>query len=89
MRQKRIFKINSKEYEKDKYSFQNDNFMININNVDIKKIVLFSKTPYGNKGANKYYVGYLNGGFKQLNIVIRDTEVCAKNMHISASSANF
>ena len=37
MRQNLVFKINDKEYEKDKYSFQNDNFMISINNVDIKK----------------------------------------------------
>ena len=37
VRQKLIFKINGKEYEKDKYSFQTDNFMININSVDIKK----------------------------------------------------
>ena len=36
-RQRLIFKINSKVYEKDKYSFQNDNFMIDINNVDIEK----------------------------------------------------
>ena len=40
MRQKIVFKTNNKEYEKDKYSFQNDNFMININNVDSKKIAL-------------------------------------------------
>ena len=46
MRQKLVFKINSKEYEKDKYSFQNDNFMININNVDIKKLVLSNKTNF-------------------------------------------
>ena len=89
MRQKLIFKINSKEYEKDKYSFQNDNFMININNVDITKIVLSTKTPYGNKGANKYYVGYLSDGFKQLNIVIKDRELCANNMHILVGPANF
>ena len=37
MRQKLIFRINGKEYEKDKYSFQNDEFMINTNEVDIKK----------------------------------------------------
>ena len=37
MKQKLIFKINTNKYEKEKYSFQNDNFMININNVDIKK----------------------------------------------------
>ena len=64
MRQKLIFKINSKKYEKDKYSFQNGNLMININNIDIKKIVLSTKTLYGDKGANKYYVGYLNDNFK-------------------------
>ena len=53
MRQKLIFKINSKEYGKDKYSFQNDKFVINVNNVDIKKIVLSTKTLFGDKGANK------------------------------------
>ena len=88
MRQRLIFKINTGEYEKYKYSFQND-FMININNVDIKKIVLSTKKPYGNKSANKYYVGYLNDGFKQLNIVNKDTELCANNMHILATPANF
>ena len=51
--------------------------------------MLSAKTPYGNKGANKYYVGYLNDGFKQLNIVIKDTELCANNMHILADPANF
>ena len=49
MRQKLIFKINNKKFEKDKHSFQNDNFMININNIDIKRIALSTKTPYGNK----------------------------------------
>ena len=63
--------------------------MINVNSVDIKKIVLSTKTPYGNKGANKYCVGHLNDGFKQLNIVIKDTEMCANNMHILSSPANF
>ena len=61
--------------------------MININNVDIKKIVLSTKTPYFNKGANKYYVGYLNDGFKELNIFIKDTEQCVT--HILPGSANF
>ena len=63
--------------------------MININNVDIKKMVLSTKTLYGNKRANKYYVGYLNDGFKQLKIVIKDTEMCANNMHILRDPANF
>ena len=86
MRQKLIFRINSKEYEKDKYLFQNDNFIININNVDIKKIVLSTKTLFEGKGANKYYVGYLIDGFKPLNIVIKVTELCA---NILPDSANF
>ena len=30
--------------------------MNNIDNVDIKEIVLSTKTLSGNKGANKYYV---------------------------------
>ena len=37
MRRELVFKINNKEYEKDEHSFQNDNFMININSADIKK----------------------------------------------------
>ena len=65
-----IFKINSKDYERNKYSFQKDKFMININNVDIKRIMLSNKTPCGKQGANKYYVGYLNDNFRPLNIVI-------------------
>ena len=47
------------------------------------------KTLYGNKSANKYYVGYLNDSFKQLNIAIKDTELCANNMYILASPTNF
>ena len=89
MRQKLVFKTNSKEYEKDNYSFKNANFMININNVDIKKLVQSTKTSYVNKGANKYYVEYLNDGCKQLNIFIKDNELCANNMHILPDSANF
>ena len=49
MKQKLIFRINDKEYEKDKYSFQNDEFMININDVDIERIALSNKAPYGKK----------------------------------------
>ena len=31
---------------------------INIDRVDIKKIVLHKKDSYGNKGAFKYFIGY-------------------------------
>ena len=37
MRQKLIFKIKSKSYEKYKYSFQKNEKLININDVDIEK----------------------------------------------------
>ena len=89
MKQKLIFRINDKEYEKDKYSFQNDEFMININDVDIERIVLSNKTPYGKKGANKYYVGYLSGSFRPLNIVVKDTELCADSMHVLTNRPKF
>ena len=84
-----IFKINSKDYEKNKYSFQKDKFMININNVDIKRIMLSNKIPCGKQGANKYYVGYLNDNFRPLNIVIKDTELCANNMHVLTDHTKF
>ena len=84
-----IFKINSKDYEKNKYSFQKDKFMININNVDIKRIMLSNKIPCGKQGANKYYVGYLNDNFRPLNIVIEDTELCANNMHVLTDHTKF
>ena len=60
MRQRLIFKINNSEYERNKYSFQKDKNLININDVDIEKIVLSNKTSYGKHGANKYYISYLS-----------------------------
>ena len=59
MRQRLIFKIDDKEYERNKYSFQKDKKPININDADIEKIVLSNKTPYGKHGVNKYYISYL------------------------------
>ena len=73
MEQTLIFKFNSKDYERNKYSFQKDKLMININDVNIKRIMLSNKTPYGKQGINKYYVGYLNDNFGPLSIVIKDT----------------
>ena len=32
---------------------------ININKVDIKRIVLSNKESFGNKGSHKYFVGYI------------------------------
>ena len=85
MRQKPIFKINGKEYERNKYSLQKDRNPININDVDIKKIVLSNKTPYGKQGANKYYIAYLNGGFKPLYISIKNIETYTNRMYVLAN----
>ena len=63
--------------------------MININEVDIKKIVLSNKTPYGKQGANKYYAGYLSGDFRPLNNVIRNTELCTNNANILTNYTKF
>ena len=32
--------------------------LININDIDIKRIVLSKKDSYGNKGAPEYFIGY-------------------------------
>ena len=44
-------KIDDKEYERNKYSFQKDKKPIDINDVDIEKIVLSNETPYAMHGA--------------------------------------
>ena len=51
MRQKLIFKIKSKSYEKDKYLFQKDEKLMNINDVNTEKIVLSNMIPCGEHGA--------------------------------------
>ena len=37
--------------------------------------MLFNETPNGEYGANKYYIVYLSGGFKPLNIIIKDIKL--------------
>ena len=64
-----VFKIKNNNYTKDKYGFQKDKKPININEVNIDKIVLSNKTPYGEYGANKYHISYLIGGLRPLHII--------------------
>ena len=85
MRQRFIFKIDDKEYERNKYSFQKDKKPININDVDIEKIVLSNKTPYGKHDANKYYIFYLSNGFKPLCINIKNIKLYTNRMNILAN----
>ena len=70
MTKKLVFSNRHNNYYINKYYFQKDkNKPININQVNNEKIVLLNKTPYGKKGANKYYIAYLSGGFKPLHII--------------------
>ena len=89
MGEKLLFRINGKEHEKDEYLFQKDEFMININDVDIERMVLSNKIQYDKKGGNKYYAGYVSGGFRPLNIFIKDIELCADNMHVLTNHTKF
>ena len=85
MRQRLIFKINNNEYERNKYLFQKDKKPININDVDIEKIVLSNKTLYDKHGANKYYIFYLSDGFKPLCINIKNIKLYANHMNVLAN----
>ena len=76
MRKELVFKIKNKNYYINKHLFQNDKKPININEVE---------TPYGEHGPNKYYIGYLNGGFKPLRIVIKNTELHTNNINVLAN----
>ena len=69
-----------KEYQGN-YRFQKDKKPISINKVDTKNIVLSNKIPYGEHGANKYYIAYLRGGFKPLHIIIKDIKLYTKHMN--------
>ena len=43
-----------------KNAFHKNKRPINIDEVDIRRIVLSSKHSYGNKGSFKYFIGYIN-----------------------------
>ena len=62
-------------YTKEKYNFRKDKKPININDVNIDKIVLSNKTPYDEQDANKYHVTYLNSSLRPLHIIIKDIKL--------------
>ena len=73
-------------YYINKYYFQKDeNKPININEVITEKIMLFNKTPNGEYGANKYFIAYLSGGFKPLQVIIEDMELYTNHMNVLAN----
>ena len=48
--------LTSNNYSADEYLFQKKKELININKIDIKKIVFSNKVSYSKEGAYKYYV---------------------------------
>ena len=86
MRKELIFNNRHNNYSIDKYYFQKDKKPININEVDTKKIVQSNKAPYGEEGANKYYIGYLSGGFRPLCIIIKDIKLYTGHMNVLANN---
>ena len=84
MRKDIVFKIKNNDYTKDKYCFQKDKKPINIKEVNIDKLVLSNKTPYGEQGANRYYIAYLNRGLRPLHIIIKDIKLYTNHMNILA-----
>ena len=63
-----------------KNAFHKSTTWINIDEIDINKIMLFDRTSFGNRDSFKFYIGYryknealpspLNIKFPQLNILI-------------------
>ena len=80
-----VFKINNNNYTKDKHYFQKDKKPISINEVNIDKIVLSSKIPYGEHGVNKYYIGYLSDSVRPLYITIKNMKLYTNDMNVLAN----
>ena len=81
MRKELVFKIKNNSYTEDMYYFQKNKKTINNNEVDTKKRVLPNKTPYGEKGAHKYYNGYVGStGFRPLHIIIKKIKLYTNNI---------
>ena len=79
-----IFNNGYNDYSIDKYNFQKDKkSLININQVDIKKIFLSNKAPYGEQRSYKYYNGYLGGtGFRPSHIIIEKIKLYTNHMNV-------
>ena len=84
MRQELVLNIKHKNYTADMHYFKTNKKLSNVNDVDTNKIVLSNKLSYGKQGANKYYIGYLSGGFKPLCIIIKEIKLYTDHMNILA-----
>ena len=75
----------------DKNTFHNNKSSININEMGINRIILFSKTLYGSKGSFKCYIGYRHkdGAFSPLNIKLPQLTGYAKHFNNGDKLINF
>ena len=89
MMQELVFNISYNNYTEGMHYFKANQNQININNVDTDKIVLTHKVSYGKHGANEYYIGYLNGGFRPLCIIIKELKFYTDHMNILANNKEF
>ena len=64
------------------------NTPININEVDTEKnSTMVKKTPYGEEGANKYYIGYVvYTRFRPLCIIFKDIKLYTDHMNVLANN---
>ena len=82
-----IFNNGHNNYSIDKYYWQKDKKLININEIDTEKIVLSNVTPYGKKGANKYYIEYAGStGFGPIHIIIKKVKLYTNHMNVLADN---
>ena len=64
-----------------KNAFHKKTTSVNINKIEINRIVLFNKTSYSNKGSFKHCIGYrhFNGNLSPLNITLPQLTGYAKH----------
>ena len=74
-----------------KSAFQRETTSININKIEINRIVLFDKTSCGNEGSLKHYVGYrhTDGILSPLNIKLPQLNGYAKHFNDENKVINF
>ena len=74
-----------------KNAFHHNKSSININEVEINKIVLFNKTSYSNKGSFKHHIGYRHkdGTLSPLNVHLPQLTGYAKHFNNGDKLINF
>ena len=61
-----------------KSTFYNNKKLFNIHDIDVNKILVSKKEPYGLKNSLKYFIGYNDGVIRALCIKLNQLIWCAK-----------